>query len=83
MLGPLLAAIIVVSRGLGHIAWFSLLALVGVIVLWKIGTWQRNNYHRIVHKAHQAGHRHLALPRSKVILSLGVLVALVFSKYVI
>ena len=81
-LGPLLAAIIIVSRGLGHIAWFSLLALVGVIVLWKIGTWQRNNYHRIVHKAHPAGHRHLALPRSKVILSLGVLVVLVFSKYV-
>ena len=81
-LGPLLAAIIIVSRGLGHIAWFSLLALVGAIVLWKIGTWQRNNYHRIVHKAHPAGHRHLALPRSKVILSLGVLVALVFSKYV-
>lgn len=81
-LGPLLAAIIIVSRGLGHIAWFSLLALVGVIVLWKIGTWQRNNYHRIVHKAHPAGHRHLALPRSRVILSLGVLVALVFSKYV-
>ena len=79
-LGPLLAAIIIVSRGLGHIAWFSLLALVGVIVLWNIGTWQRNNYHRIVHKAHPAGH--LALPRSKVILSLGVLVALVFSKYV-
>ena len=59
-----------------------LLALVGVIVLWKIGTWQRNNYHRIVHKAHPAGHRHLALPRGKVILSLSVLVALVFSKYV-
>ena len=81
-LGPLLVAIIIVSRGLGHIAWFSLLALVGVIVLWKIGTWQRNNYHRIVHKAHPAGHRHLALPRSRVILSLGVLVVLVFSKYV-
>lgn len=81
-LGPLLAAIIIVSRGLGHIAWFSLLALVGVIVLWKIGTWQRNNYNRIVHKAHPAGHRHLALPRGKVILSLSVLVALVFSKYV-
>jgi MFS transporter, FSR family, fosmidomycin resistance protein len=79
-LGPLLAAIIIVSRGLGHMAWFSLLALVGVIVLWKIGTWQRNNYHRIVHKAHPVGHR--PLPRSRVILSLGVLVALVFSKYV-
>jgi MFS transporter, FSR family, fosmidomycin resistance protein len=79
-LGPLLAAIIIVSRGLGHIAWFSLLALVGVIVLWKIGTWQRNNYHRIVHKAHPVGHR--PLPRNRVILSLGVLVALVFSKYV-
>ena len=53
-----------------------------MIVLWKIGTWQRNNYNRIAHKAHPAGHRHPALPRGKVISSLGVLVALVFSKYV-
>src|SRR5271170_2446811 len=34
-LGPLLAALIVVSHGRSYVAWFSLLALLGVIVLWR------------------------------------------------
>lgn len=81
-LGPLAAAAIIVSRGLGHLAWFSLLAMAGVFVLWKIGMWQKNNYHRVTHKSHAAGHRHTTLSPRQVTLSLGVLVALVFSKYI-
>ena len=80
-LGPLLAALIVVSRGRGYVAWFAILALIGVIVLWKIGTWQKQNFHRISPKKHAAAH-HAALPRKKVIAALTVLVALIFSKYV-
>src|SRR5271170_4569826 len=34
-LGPLLAALIVVTHGRSYVAWFSLLALLGVIVLWR------------------------------------------------
>ena len=78
-LGPLLAALIVVSRGQKYVACFSLLALAGVFVLWKIGTWQKENFHRITRKtAHKTSH----LPRQKVIAALVVLIALIFSKYV-
>jgi FSR family fosmidomycin resistance protein-like MFS transporter len=78
-LGPLLAALIVVSRGQKYVACFSLLALAGVFVLWKIGTWQKENFHRITRKtAQKTSH----LPRKKVIAALAVLIALIFSKYV-
>ena len=46
-MGPLLAALIVVSRGQKYVACFSLLALIGVVVLWKIGTWQKHNNTRL------------------------------------
>ena len=81
-LGPLAAAAIIVSRGLGHLAWFALLALAGVFILWQIGTWQRNNFHLLSHKAHRALHSAVQLSRGKVIFSVGVLIALVFSKYI-
>jgi FSR family fosmidomycin resistance protein-like MFS transporter len=81
-MGPLLAALIVVSRGQKYVACFSLLALIGVIVLWKIGTWQKNNFHRISPKKQPATHPAAALPRKKVIAALMVLIALIFSKYV-
>jgi FSR family fosmidomycin resistance protein-like MFS transporter len=76
--GPLLAALIIVSHGRNYVAWFSVLALLGVIVLWRIGTWQKQNFHRVHHKKHGAN----VLPRGKVIGALAVLVALIFSKYV-
>src|SRR5690606_37606620 len=38
-IGPLLAAFIVVPRGQASIAWFSLLALVGMVILWQVGNW--------------------------------------------
>jgi FSR family fosmidomycin resistance protein-like MFS transporter len=81
-MGPLLAALIVVSRGQKYVACFSLLALIGVIVLWKIGTWQKNNFHRISPKKHPGTQRAAALPRNKVVGALVVLIALIFSKYV-
>src|SRR5690606_17986778 len=37
-LGPLLAAFIVVRFGETSIAWFALAALVGMSVLWRVGT---------------------------------------------
>ncbi|MGB8354542.1 MAG: MFS transporter [Chthoniobacteraceae bacterium] len=80
-LGPLLAALIVVPRGQGHVAWFSLAACLGMVVLWKVGAWQFRNMHRIRRKGAGA-HRGAELPRGTVIFSLGVLVALTFSKYV-
>ena len=82
-LGPLLAALIIVPRGQGHVAWFSLFAAVGIFVLWNIGTWQLRNLHRIHRKGSgSAGFASPVLPRGKVIFALTILVALTFSKYV-
>jgi MFS transporter, FSR family, fosmidomycin resistance protein len=77
-LGPLLAALIVIPHGQRSIAWFSVAALVAIVVLTQIGRWYKR--HPSVKKARNlAGHA--ALPRNKVIFAMSVLVLLVFSKY--
>jgi MFS transporter, FSR family, fosmidomycin resistance protein len=82
-LGPLLAAVIVVARGQSAVLWFSLLALIGIAILIGIGRWYRKNlsfFRTTKPKAGQQQERP-GLPRSRIILSLVVLIALVFSKY--
>jgi FSR family fosmidomycin resistance protein-like MFS transporter len=79
-LGPLLAAAIVAYRG--QIIWFSLLALVGIIVLSRIGIWYRDYLsHHHAAKRRASLHRDPGLTRKRVLFSLGVLIVLVFSKY--
>jgi FSR family fosmidomycin resistance protein-like MFS transporter len=81
-LGPLLAAAIIIPRGQAHILWFTLLALVGIFLLTKIGAWYQANMHRLKPKA--AAHGEfvpIKLSRGKVIWALVILVALIFSKY--
>ncbi|HKP04307.1 MAG TPA: MFS transporter [Chthoniobacterales bacterium] len=79
-LGPLLAAAIVVYRS--QIAWFSPLALAGIIVLSRIGVWYRDYLGRH-HAARRPAslHRETGLTRKRVALSLGILIVLIFSKY--
>ncbi|MGC4017182.1 MAG: MFS transporter [Luteolibacter sp.] len=81
--GPLLAALIIVPKGQGSIAWFSVVALVGVVVLFQIGRWQAGNLHRIQRKpkATEAVVRDQPSRRT-VVTALLVLVVLTFSKYV-
>ena len=82
-LGPLLAALIIVPRGQGHVAWFSVAACLGMLVLWKVGVWQSRNLHLIHRFSKKTANLEIpALPRTTVLLSLAVLVALTFSKYV-
>src|SRR4051794_30215791 len=81
-LGPLLAAVIVVARGQTSIIWFSLLALLGIIVLSGIGKWYRTSlahHHAANHRSNVA--KESRLSRTRVVISLGVLIVLVFSKY--
>lgn len=40
-LGPLLAAFVILPLGQGAIAWFALVALLGMAILWRIGAWYR------------------------------------------
>lgn len=81
-LGPLLAAAIIIPRGQAHILWFTLIALVGIVLLARIGNWYRENMHRLKPKAAVHGDFvPLKLSRGKVMWAIAVLVVLVFSKY--
>jgi FSR family fosmidomycin resistance protein-like MFS transporter len=87
-LGPLLAAF-VLTKGQSSIAWFSLLALLAIVLLANIGTWIRHNPAHLpksiaLDPAHLpslgAVHRHVVLAPKKVAFCLAILVALMFSK---
>ncbi|HTM50895.1 MAG TPA: MFS transporter [Bryobacteraceae bacterium] len=78
--GPLLAAFIVVPRGQSSVAWFSVVALLGIGVLTGIGGW----YKRVIaarSKASGDRRRSAPLSPSRTALSIAILLALIFSKY--
>jgi len=80
-LGPLLAAFIVLPGGQRSIAWFSAAALVGIIVLARIGDWYKAR-RSLIAKAKAIAHEtHARLSSRKVAVSLAILIALVFSKF--
>jgi FSR family fosmidomycin resistance protein-like MFS transporter len=77
-MGPVLAALIVVPFGQPSIAWFSSIAFVAIIILWRIGLWYRP---QIAARKAAAVALHPDVPSSRhVVLALAVLVALLFSK---
>jgi FSR family fosmidomycin resistance protein-like MFS transporter len=80
-LGPLLAALVVVPHGQTSVLWFSVLALVGIVVLTRVGAWYQAHLEEMRARRQGAVHRHTGLAPRRVALSLAVLVALVFSKY--
>jgi FSR family fosmidomycin resistance protein-like MFS transporter len=79
-LGPLLAAFIVLPQGQRSIAWFSAVALLGIIVLTKVGGWSKRNRPAKA-KSHLSVEHHRTLTPRKVAFALAILIALVFSKY--
>jgi FSR family fosmidomycin resistance protein-like MFS transporter len=79
-IGPLLAAFIVVPRGQGSVAWFSAVALAGMVILARIGGWY--NAHRRTAARARSAIPHHDLPRGKVVGALAILLILVFSKNV-
>jgi FSR family fosmidomycin resistance protein-like MFS transporter len=82
-LGPLLAAVIVVARGQSAVLWFSVLALLGIAVLIGIGRWYRGRL-EVFRTAKSTSVYHQGAPlltRGRVIFSLALLIALIFSKY--
>jgi FSR family fosmidomycin resistance protein-like MFS transporter len=77
-MGPVLAALIVVPFGQPSIAWFSTIAFLAIVILWRIGVWYRP---QIVAKKSAVIDRHPDHPDSRrVRIALIVLVALLFSK---
>ncbi|MGF0537160.1 MFS transporter [Agrobacterium sp. ES01] len=79
-IGPLLAAFIVLPNGQESVAWFSLAALTGMIVLWRVGLWY--SHHRVAIAKRSAATPPLVLPRKTIIKAIAVLALLIFSKYV-
>lgn len=80
-LGPLLAAIIIVPHGQLNILWFTLAALLGIVILTLVGGWYRKKISLgLTHAIHRAAN-HRPLPRRVVAVSITILLALVFSKY--
>ncbi|WP_439561698.1 MFS transporter [Roseinatronobacter sp.] len=77
-LGPLLAAFIVLPMGRPSVAWFAVLALVGMFLLNRVGVW----YGAInrANAAHGRPSRELGLPRGRVVWAVVILAILTFSK---
>ncbi|CAQ83070.1 MULTISPECIES: MFS transporter [Photorhabdus] len=79
-LGPLLAAVFIAPYGKGNVGWFSLAALLGIIVLLQISKWYKaQNY--IKKNQVRTGPVVKVLPKKIVIGSLTILLILIFSKY--
>jgi FSR family fosmidomycin resistance protein-like MFS transporter len=77
-MGPLLAALIVVPFGQPSIAWFSSIAFLAIVILWRIGRWYQP---QIAAKKTAPPPSHPDAPNSRrVMIALTVLVALLFSK---
>ncbi|KMO27435.1 Fosmidomycin resistance protein [Methylobacterium variabile] len=80
-MGPLLAAFIVVPLGQGSVALFAVAALAGFVVLSLVGRWYRDRLASGVARGRKGGAGGRALPRSKVVATIAVLLVLIFSKY--
>jgi MFS transporter, FSR family, fosmidomycin resistance protein len=82
-LGPLLAALILLPYGRSQIIWFSLVALIAILILSWVGNWYSNNMQLVAKKpvagASNSGPK---LSKSKVAFSIGILLMLIFSKYI-
>jgi len=80
--GPLLAALIIVPRGQPSIAWFSVVALIAIIILSIVGRWYGQNLYRIPTKSSAKRKPGQALlSKQKIVFSLAILIALIFSKF--
>ena len=81
-LGPLLAAFIVVPAGQRSVGWFSLLALLAIVVLFNVGRWYARNLHLAAPRPRAAVEGAPVLSRQRVAVSIAILMALMFSKFV-
>ncbi|MCC2610617.1 MFS transporter [Neorhizobium petrolearium] len=77
-IGPLLAAFIIVPNGQGSVAWFSIGAMLGIIILTGVARWYKA--HMIANKGRKRVLNAHNLSRRTVTIALAVLALLTFSK---
>ncbi|WP_323034821.1 MFS transporter [Pararhodobacter sp.] len=75
--GPLLTAFIVVPLGRPSVAWFAVLAMVGMTILSQVGRWYANQERKKRKSVASDGH---GLPRRRIIITIVLLAFLVFTK---
>jgi FSR family fosmidomycin resistance protein-like MFS transporter len=80
-LGPLLAAFVVLPHGQRSLAWFTVVPLVAIAMLWRVGRWYKHRV-RAGHHQQRSHAAHHGLTRRQVRGAIAVLLALVFSKYI-
>lgn len=93
-LGPLLAAYLITPYGQQNIKWLAIIAFVSILVMFVISRWYKNNMHRLHRTSYEENvledvplsehHQRPepTLPRKKIITAIGILLVLIFSKYV-
>ncbi|MBE8596362.1 MFS transporter [Xenorhabdus sp. BG5] len=79
-LGPLLAAIFIAPYGKENIGWFSLTALLAIVILLQVSQWYKMQ-HRVITPLSSRTISLPRFPRKTVINSFAILLLLVFSKY--
>jgi FSR family fosmidomycin resistance protein-like MFS transporter len=80
-IGPLLVAFFVVPHGQRAIAWLALFPLAGIFLLYRISGWYAARVAAMPRRTKRAAPSH-GLTRKHVAVSVAVLLALVFSKFV-
>jgi len=80
-IGPLLAAFIVLPQGQKGMAWFAIPAIVGIVILTRVGRWYKARQSEGSSSRKGERHSHLHLSNGRIALSISVLIALIFSKY--
>jgi MFS transporter, FSR family, fosmidomycin resistance protein len=82
-LGPLLAALVIAQHGQSRVAWFSILAVIGIAVLARVGGWYRARLALGTRKssARIAPPMGAGLSRRRVAAAIAILLVLIFSKY--
>ncbi len=80
-LGPLLAAFIVLPRGQHSIVWFTLAALLAIILLTNVGAWYKHRESLGLTARAKKAAMHPSLSSGRVAASIAVLIALMFSKF--
>jgi MFS transporter, FSR family, fosmidomycin resistance protein len=81
-LGPLTAAFVVLRWGQKSIAWYSLLALLAIIILWNVGVWYKNHGIARMRSAANSLHAQTGLSPRRTAFAISILLVLTFSKYV-
>jgi FSR family fosmidomycin resistance protein-like MFS transporter len=80
-IGPLFAAVVVLPFGQSSVAWFAIAAVIGMLLLVRVGHWYKLHGLARMRSHHARTKSRQSLPRARVLFAMAVLVLLMFSKF--